>query len=77
MYLNGKIRAKKVFNNEAEFGMIPNKHPKERGDRSKKDKETDFCKSKYAFRKIGKRFIYKAFSIYIEIVFDLYIKRFQ
>mgnify|MGYP003358526883 FL=1 len=26
-----KTRAKKVFNSEAEFGMILNKHPKERG----------------------------------------------
>ena len=31
VYLNGKIRTKKVFNNEDEFGMILNKHPKERG----------------------------------------------
>ncbi|KGN94592.1 hypothetical protein HR15_00770 [Porphyromonas gulae] len=72
-----KIRAKKVFNNEAEFGMIPNKYPKETNSGSEKDKKTDFCKRESAFRKIGKRFIYKAFPIYIQIVFYLYIKRFQ
>ena len=31
VYLNGKIRTKKVFNNEAEFGMILNKHLKGNG----------------------------------------------
>lgn len=31
VYLNGKIRTKKVFNNEAEFGMILNKGVKRSG----------------------------------------------
>ena len=35
-----------------------------------------FFSLKFDLEKIWKRFIYKAFSIYIQIVFDLYINGF-
>ncbi|KGN77320.1 hypothetical protein HR17_00015 [Porphyromonas gulae] len=71
------MRKKKVFNNEAEFRMILNKVLKRSRLRSQKEEKTNFVSSKSTFKNIAQRSIYKPFTIYIQIVFDLYMNRFQ
>jgi len=44
-----KTHTKKVFNNEDEFGIIPNKHLKGRRFQSQKGKKRRFFKSKHDF----------------------------
>ncbi|KGN84232.1 hypothetical protein HR15_11205 [Porphyromonas gulae] len=72
-----KIRAKKVFNNEEEFGIIPNKPLKGSRFRCQKGEKTNFFSSKLTLKDIMRQSIYKSFTINIQIVFDLYINRFQ
>ena len=72
-FRNTQIRAKKVFNNEDEFGMIPNKHLNGSGFWSRRDEKTDFFSLSFDLKEIWKRFIYKSFAINIQIVFHLYI----
>lgn len=64
------LAPKKVFNNEVEFGMILNKRLKGRGETAEK-------RSEDSWKEIRKRFIYRTNSIYIFIVFNLYINHFR
>ena len=43
------MRAKKVFNNEEEFGMILNKQLKEDEEQGEKEEEKEFGGSKFAY----------------------------
>ncbi|ATS00001.1 hypothetical protein CS549_02285 [Porphyromonas gingivalis] len=67
---------KKVFNNEDEFGTIPNKHLRRKEKRGKSSEEMNFHGLKYELKQAGQRSVYKAFSICIQIVSVLYINRF-
>ncbi|ERJ85349.1 hypothetical protein HMPREF1989_01699 [Porphyromonas gingivalis F0566] len=67
-----KIQTEKVFNNEDEFGIIPNKHLKGRRLGSKKQEKRTFSVRTMLSNSLQsdlyidqKRFIYRSFSFYI------------
>ncbi|KGL56961.1 hypothetical protein HQ50_00040 [Porphyromonas sp. COT-052 OH4946] len=72
-----KTQAKKVFNNEDEFGIILNKRWMGRDFQRKNVHESDFLWLESALKEFRWRCIYKSVLIYIQIVFVLYINRFS
>ncbi|KKC50319.1 hypothetical protein HR10_10020 [Porphyromonas gulae] len=56
---------KKLFNNEDEFGIIPNKRLYESRIQGENDAVMNFFGSEALFRQVEEQSIYKSFSIYI------------